>query len=69
MAVILVRAFGLPAASDDFFTDDEDRANEDAINRVAAAGLMTGCGPTTFCPGAVVRRQELADIFYRALAN
>jgi Bacterial Ig-like domain len=69
MAVFLVRAFALPAASEDFFTDDEGRAQEDAVNRVAAAGLMTGCGATTFCPGHFLRRQELADIFYRALAN
>ena len=34
-----------------------------------AAGLMTGCGSTTFCPGQFVRREQLADIFYRALAD
>jgi hypothetical protein len=69
MAVILVRAFGLPATSEDFFLDDEGRSHEDAVNRAAAAGLMTGCGATTFCPGAFVRRQELAAIVHRALAD
>jgi len=69
MAVILVRAFDLPATPEDYFTDDEDRSHEDAVNRATAAGLMTGCGSTTFCPGRFVRREELADIFYRALAD
>jgi len=69
MARILVRAFDLPAVPDDFFTDDEGKPYEDAVNRAAAAGLMTGCGGTTFCPGQFVRRQELADIFYRALTD
>ena len=54
---------------DDFFTDDEGKSYEDAVNRATAAGLMTGCGSTTFCPGRFVRREELADIFYRALAD
>jgi type VII secretion-associated serine protease mycosin len=69
MAVILVRALDLPAVPGDFFTDDEGKSYEDAVNRVAAAGLMTGCGSTTFCPTQYVRRQELADIVYRALAD
>ncbi len=33
-----------------------------------AAGLMTGCGSTTSAR-ASLRREELADIFYRALAD
>jgi hypothetical protein len=55
--------------AEDFFTDDEGKWYEDSVNRVAAAGLMDGCGGTSFCPGQYVRRQELADIFYRRLAN
>ena len=69
MAVILVRAFDLPATPSDFFTDDAGKSYQDAVNRATAAGLMTGCGSTTFCPGQFVRREELADIFYRALAD
>ena len=69
LAATLARAFDLPATREDFFTDDEGKSYEDAVNRVTAAGLMTGCGSTTFCPGGFVRRQELADIFYRALAD
>ena len=69
LAAILLRAFDLPATREDFFTDDEGKSYEDAVNRATAAGLMTGCGSTTFCPGQFVRREELADIFYRALAD
>ena len=69
MAEIVTRAFNLPSTGEDFFTDDEGKWYEDSVNRVAAAGLMDGCGGTSFCPGQYVRRQELADIFYRRLAN
>ena len=68
MASIVSRAFALAPTSGDFFTDDE-KSFEDAVNRVAAAGLMDGCGATTFCPGRYVRREELADIFHRALTD
>jgi S-layer family protein len=56
-----------PVPGQDFFTDDDGRSYEDEVNRVVAAGLMSGCGSTTFCPGRFVRREELADTFYRAL--
>ena len=69
MAVILVVPSTCRPRSSDFFTDDEGKSYEDAVNRATAAGLMTGCGSTTFCPGQFVRREELADIFYRALAD
>ena len=69
MATVLVRAFALPATNDDFFTDDGGRSYEDAVNRAAAAGLMAGCGGTSFCPGQYVRRGELAAIMYRALGD
>jgi hypothetical protein len=69
MASIITRAFGLPATPHDFFTDDDGRWYENAVNRATAAGLMTGCRDTLFCPGYTVRRHELAGIFYRALAG
>jgi Bacterial Ig-like domain/S-layer homology domain len=69
VAAILARAFDPPATDQDFFTDDDGAAFEDAVNRVAAAGLMDGCGTTTFCPGRFVRRQELADAVHRALTD
>jgi subtilisin family serine protease len=67
LAAIVARAFDPPATAEDFFSDDEGKPYEDAVNRVVAAGLMDGCGGTSFCPDTIVRRQELADTFYRAL--
>jgi hypothetical protein len=66
MATIIAGAFDLPPTSRNFFSDDQ-KSFEDAVNRVAAAGLMTGCGGTRFCPGKVTERGELAAILYRAL--
>ena len=65
MASFLVRALALPATTIDAFTDDDGLANEDAINRLAAAGITTGCAPTRFCPTANVTRVEMATFLAR----
>jgi Bacterial Ig-like domain/S-layer homology domain len=65
-AVTLDRALGLRSTTVDFFTDDEGGKHEDAINRVAAAGLIAPCGPGRFCPLNDVRRGEMAAIMARA---
>ena len=65
MASFLVRALALPATSINAFTDDDGLANEDAINRLAAAGITTGCAPTRFCPAANVTRVEMATFLAR----
>jgi hypothetical protein len=67
MASFLVRALDLPATSHDYFTDDERSAHEADINRVAAAGITTGCTATRYCPGAVVTREQMASFLARAL--
>ena len=56
VARAFARAMDLPAATEDFFTDDNGLAREADINRVAAAGLMTGCGTRRFCPTGLVSR-------------
>jgi hypothetical protein len=66
MAAFLARMFDLPATDDDPFTDDEARTHEDAINRVAAAGITTGCAATLFCPSEPVRRDQMASFIARA---
>ena len=38
------------AATEDWFVDDEGSAHEDDINRIAAAGITSGCTETDFCP-------------------
>jgi glucose/arabinose dehydrogenase len=67
MASFLVRALGLPTTTTDYFTDDETSTHEADINRVAAAGITTGCSPTTFCPSATVTRGQMAAFLRRAL--
>jgi hypothetical protein len=66
MASFLVRALGLPATSADYFADDEASPHEDAINRLAAAGITNGCGPSVYCPSATVTREEMAAFLHRA---
>lgn len=65
----LAVAFALPEPTTDAFTDDEADPNEDAINRVVEAGIMTGCGPGTFCPGGSVTRGELAAFLQRGVGG
>jgi hypothetical protein len=68
MAVFLDRALDLAPTVVDFFTDDEGHSGEAAINRIAAAGITTGCGPARFCPAATVSRGQMASLLARALA-
>ena len=67
MASFLARAFDLPATAMDFFTDDEASTHEANINRLAAAGITSGCTPTTYCPKASVTREQMAAFLHRAL--
>jgi glucose/arabinose dehydrogenase len=67
MAIFLDRALNLPSTAVDAFTDDDGMTGEGAINRIAAAGITTGCTDTTFCPDAVVTREQMASFLARAL--
>jgi hypothetical protein len=67
MASFLARAIGLPAATRDYFTDDESSAHEDNINRLREAGITTGCAPSRFCPLSRVSREQMASFLARAL--
>jgi hypothetical protein len=66
MADFLVRALDLPPASQDYFTDDEASPFEDAINRLAKAGITKGCTTTLYCPLASVTRDQMASFLVRA---
>jgi spore germination protein YaaH len=68
MASFLVRALDLPPAGGDYFIDDETSIHEDSINRVAEAGITFGCGSSRFCPGATVRRDQMASFLARAFS-
>ncbi|MGH2382220.1 MAG: S-layer homology domain-containing protein [Candidatus Limnocylindria bacterium] len=66
MASFLARAFHLPATPVDFFSDDEGNIHEDAINRVAAAGITFGCAVNRYCPSGAVTREQMASFLTRA---
>ena len=67
MATFLTRALGLPDTGEDYFGDDDGSVHEDAINRLAAAGVTGGCGERDFCPSAPVSRAQMATFLTRAL--
>jgi hypothetical protein len=53
------------------FFDDDATGYEYAIERIAAAGVTTGCNPPfgdAFCPSRSVTRAEMASFLARALA-
>ena len=66
MAGALARALRLPPAGRDYFRDDDGTAHEDGINRVMAAGIMSGCGNGNFCPGYRVKRGQAAAFLRNA---
>ncbi len=68
MAAFLARGLHLAPTAIDFFTDDETSLFESEINRLAAAGITTGCGGMSFCPLATITREQMAAFLARALA-
>jgi hypothetical protein len=68
MASFLDRALALPATGTDYFTDDDGTTHEGAINRLAAAGITSGCAAGRFCPTRHVTREQMAAFLHRALA-
>ena len=67
MAAFLTRALNLPPATRDHFDDDNGNIFEDAINRMAEAGVTQGCGTRKYCPDANVKRDQMASFLVRAL--
>ncbi len=70
MAAFLNRLMGYPAPDRDYFTDDDASIFENDINRLAAAGITSGCNPPTndnFCPEDNVTRGQMAAFMSRAL--
>ena len=66
MAAFLARALDLPATGTDFFADDDNHPLEISINRVAQAGITSGCAAESYCPSATVTRAEMASFLDRA---
>ncbi len=70
-ATFLARALGLPDDGKDYFVDDNGHVLEGGINRIAAAGITTGCNPpqnNRFCPDRPLTRAEFATFIVRALS-
>lgn len=56
----------LPAASRDWFGDDDGSSHQDSINRLAEAGIVGGKRPGTYAPTAGVTRAQVAAFLTRA---
>jgi hypothetical protein len=69
MATFLDRAFDFADTDEDFFNDDNGIVHEGAINRIAAAGVTTGCDPHKYCPKAIVNRGQMAAFLHRAMGD
>jgi hypothetical protein len=72
MAAFLDRALGFEATSEDFFSDDNSSTFEKSINKIAAAGITTGCNPpsnTQYCADRGVTRGEMATFLARAFPD
>lgn len=69
MAAFFARALDLGPTGVDFFNDDHGNTFENAINRLAAAGITKGCNPPAnnrFCPDSHISRGEMAAMLARA---
>jgi hypothetical protein len=67
MAAFIARAMDLPDATRDYFDDDDGSTHEPDINRLARAGLTSGCGGDRYCPSRSVTRGQLASFLARLL--
>jgi hypothetical protein len=69
MAAFLARILGLASTTTDHFVDD-DGIFEGAINKLAEAGITSGCNPPTddrYCPTDPVTRGQMAAFIRRAI--
>jgi uncharacterized protein YkwD len=69
MASFLDRSLDLPTTNRDYFSDDDGTTHEAAINRLAAAGLVSGCTESRFCGRYAVSREQMAAFLHRAFGD
>lgn len=67
IAKFISTALQLPPTSRDYYADDDESRHERHINRLAAAGIATGCGGGRYCPGRPLSRAQAARFFARAV--
>ncbi len=69
MASFIARAARLTIGSGrNYFGDDDGRSHESNIDRLAAAGIGSGCGTWRFCPTSSVTREQMAAFLHRIVA-
>jgi hypothetical protein len=67
LAAFIVRTLGLTdTGGKDWFGDDDDSEFERDINKLAAAGIASGCATDRFCPDRDITRGEMAALVARA---
>lgn len=59
--------YTIPAAGDQGFTDIDGNEHEDAVNRLAAVGVVLGRSSTSYAPQLPVRRDQMASFLVRAV--
>lgn len=69
MAAFISRAFDLPAATQDYYSDDDGNIFENAINKMIEAGISNGCSASSFCAEREVTRAQMAIFLVRALGT
>ncbi|KAA3639349.1 MAG: M23 family peptidase [Armatimonadetes bacterium] len=66
IAAFIRRMLALPAADEDYFTDDSESIFEGDINALAAAGIAFGCSEAEYCPDTPLLREEMAELLVRS---
>ena len=64
---VIAAGGSLPEDPADAFDDDEDSVHEDAINQLAAVGIVRGTGVRTYEPSTRIDRGQMASLIARAL--
>jgi hypothetical protein len=68
-AVMIARAFDLPAVAAPVFVDVDDPTTASASSALAAARVAGGCGAGSFCPDAELTRSQAAAMLSAAVAQ
>lgn len=67
IATFILRALGMDPSTTPAFPADPPSRHDGAINALAAAGIVQGCGAGGYCPTAAVPRWLMASNLARAL--
>ncbi|WP_343796163.1 phosphodiester glycosidase family protein [Bacillus carboniphilus] len=68
MAAVLYRAFKLPPATEDQFTDIGGTFAREAINSLGVNGITVGVGDGKFAPGLNITRADFSVFLYKTIA-